>query len=95
MLQCDPDDVVLCEVRCHGGQALSDLVRFIGLWDRQGGEERRGSDGRRNAAGISMYLLTVRGEPILEGEDSDGVHREFVGSTEHTDGNFLGAHHGR
>lgn len=42
-----------------------------------------------------MYLLTVCGEPILKGEDSDGVHREFVGSTEHTDSNFLGARQGR
>ena len=41
-----------------------------------------------------MYLLTVCGEPILKGKDSDGVHREFVGSTEHTDGDFLGARQG-
>ena len=31
MFKCDPDDVVLCEVRRHGGEAFSDLVRFIGL----------------------------------------------------------------
>ena len=42
MLECDPDDVVLCEVGSDGGKALSDLVRFIGL---RGGTEHKGESG--------------------------------------------------
>ena len=94
MLESDPDDIVLCEVSPHGCQTLSDLVGFIGLWDHKGGEERSASDGRRNAAGGgSMYLLTVCGEPILKGEDSDRVHCELVGRAEYTDGDFLHRQH--
>lgn len=40
VLESDPDDVVLGEVGGHGGQALTDLISFIGLkrieWVKRG-----------------------------------------------------------
>jgi len=38
---------------------------------------------------IWVHLLAMSGEAILVGIDRDGVHGEFVGCAEDSDGNFL------
>lgn len=41
VLERDPDDVVLCEVRSNRRQALADLVRLVRLQSMESGEEDR------------------------------------------------------
>ena len=53
MLECDPDDVVLCEVGSDGGKALSDLVRFIGLGAERNTKVSQGENAERPTEGCS------------------------------------------
>jgi hypothetical protein len=88
MLKCNPDNVILGEISADGGQALANLISFIGLETSSSSEKiRRGHCNR-----YAPNLLTVRREPVFVRIDRNGVHSEFMCGSEDPDGNFLFTH---
>jgi hypothetical protein len=83
VLDCNPNDIILCKISADRCQTLADLICFIGLQRCQSVSYGTTRFCR------SIYLLTVSRHPIFVGVDSNGVHSKLMSRTEHTDRDFL------
>lgn len=80
-----PDDVVLGEISTDRSKTFSNLVCFIGL--------HRCYELNDLLLHKMAHLLTMSRQPIFIRKDRDGVHSQFMGGSEYTDGNFLSNRH--
>lgn len=88
VLESDPDDVVLSEVGSDRGEALSNLVGFIGLKVVMRGKASARELERRRREG-ETHLVSMSSEPILVRVDGNRGHSELMGRPEDSNSDFL------